>query len=194
MLEVLNVIKVVKGEEHDAQYEIVYGDVSRIIDVARESAVRSVNAAMTSAYWLIGHRIVEFEQSGEERAEYGTALLERLASDLTRQFGRGFSRQNLQHMRMFYLAYPPDQIRQILSGKLTRPPQLPNLPDAVWQIRRAIYRKLGRSAHSLPAAVVSLRQADVDRERTSPRLLRGRSPARRVVGTSAQPADQFPIL
>ena len=106
-------------------YEAVFGDVSKIIDTARESAARSVNAAMTAAYWLIGHRIVEFEQSGEERAEYGTALIERLAEDLTGRFGRGFSRQNLQHMRLFYLAYPPDRIRQTLSGKLLRRPQLP---------------------------------------------------------------------
>ena len=58
------------GEEN-APYEAVFGDVSKIIDAARESAVRSVNAAMTAAYWLIGRRIVEFEQSGGERAEYG---------------------------------------------------------------------------------------------------------------------------
>ena len=100
-----------------APYEAVFGDVSKIIDAARESAARSVNAAMTAAYWLIGHRIVEFEQSGEERAEYGTALIERLTEDLTGRFGRGFSRQNLQHMRLFYLAYPPDRICQTLSGK-----------------------------------------------------------------------------
>ena len=110
---------------HDAPYEAVFGAVSQIIDTARESAARSVNAAMTAAYWLIGHRIVEFEQSGEERAEYGTALLERLAEDLTGRFGRGFSRQNLQHMRLFYLAYPPDRICQTVSGKLNRPSQLP---------------------------------------------------------------------
>ena len=61
----------------EAPYEAVFGDVSKIIDAARESAARSVNAAMTAAYWLIGHRIVEFEQSGEERAEYGAALIER---------------------------------------------------------------------------------------------------------------------
>ena len=91
--------------------------MSKIIDVARQSAARSVNAAMTAAYWLIGHRIVEFEQSGEERAGYGTALIEKLAEALTGRFGRGFSRQNLQHMRLLYLAYPPDQIRQTLSGK-----------------------------------------------------------------------------
>ena len=58
----------------DATYHVVFGDVSQIIDVARDSAVRSVNAAMTAAYWQIGRRIVEFEQSGERRAEYGTGL------------------------------------------------------------------------------------------------------------------------
>ena len=109
---------------HDAPYRAVFGDVSKIIDAARESAARSVNAAMTAAYWLIGHRIVEFEQSGEERAEYGTALIESLAEDLTRRFGRGFSRPNLQNMRLFYLAHPPDRIRQTVSGKLNRPSQL----------------------------------------------------------------------
>ena len=113
--------KVAAFGEQEAPYEAVFGDVSNIIDAARESAARSVNAAMTAAYWLIGHRIVEFEQSGEERAEYGTALIERLAEDLTGRFGRGFSRQNLQHMRLFYLAYPPDQICQTLSGKFAAP-------------------------------------------------------------------------
>ena len=108
---------------HDASYQVVCGDVSKIIDAARESAARSVNAAMTAAYWLVGRRIVEFEQSGEDRAEYGAALIENLAADLTGQFGRGFSRQNLQHMRLFYLAYPPERIRQTLSGKLARLPE-----------------------------------------------------------------------
>ena len=108
--------------ERDVPYQSVFGDVSKIIDAARESVTRSVNAAMTAAYWLVGRRIVEFEQSGEERAEYGAALLERLADDLTRRFGRGFSRQNLQNMRMFYLSYPLGQIRQTPSGKLALPP------------------------------------------------------------------------
>ena len=109
----------------DAPYQAVFGDVSRIIDAARESAIRSVNAAMAAAYWLVGHRIVEFEQSGEERAEYGVALIERLASDLMQRFGRGFSRQNIQNMRLFYLSYPPAKIRQTLSVKLGRSPRLP---------------------------------------------------------------------
>ena len=108
---------------HDAPYQAVYGDVSKIIEAARESAARSVNAAMTAAYWLIGRRIVEFEQSGEDRAEYGAALIDRLAEDLTGQFGRGFSSQNVYNMRLFYLSYQPDQILQTLSGKLAPAPR-----------------------------------------------------------------------
>ena len=71
---------------------------------------------MTAVYWMVGRRIVEFEQSGEERAEYGAALIARLAVDLTDRFGSGYSRQNLQNMRQFYLLYPPGQIRQTVSG------------------------------------------------------------------------------
>ena len=116
--------------EFDAPYKDVFGDVSKIIDAARESAARSVNAAMTAAYWLIGRRIVEFEQSGEDRAEYGAALIERLAADLTARFGRGFSRQNLYYMRQFYLSYPPDRILQTLSGTLAPPSGHPILQTA----------------------------------------------------------------
>ena len=108
---------------HDAPYRAVFGDVSQIIDAARESAARSVNAAMTAAYWLIGRRIIEFEQSGEERAEYGTALIERLAEDLTVQFGRGFSLRNIYNMRLFYLAHPTDRILQTSSAKLAALPR-----------------------------------------------------------------------
>ncbi len=111
-----------EARERGAPYRVVYGDVSKIIDAARESAARSVNASMTAAYWLIGRRIVEFEQSGEERAEYGAALVERLAADLTGEFGRGFSRQNIQNMRLFYLSYQPGQIRQTPSGILAAEP------------------------------------------------------------------------
>ena len=107
-----------KAYELDMSYQAVFGGVSKIIDAARDSAARSVNSAMTAAYWLIGHCIVELEQSGEKRAEYGIALLERLAEDLTGRFGRGFSRQNIQNMRLFYLSYPPGRIRQTPSGKL----------------------------------------------------------------------------
>ena len=113
----------VSDGDHNAPYRAVFGDVSKIIDAARDSAARSVNAAMTAAYWLVGRRIVEFEQSGEERAEYGASLIERLAEDLTVRFGRGFSLQNIYNMRLFYLSYQPDQILQTLSGKSPPPPR-----------------------------------------------------------------------
>ena len=108
---------ILTDDKPDAQYQAIFGDVSRIVDAARQSAARSVNAVMTAAYWRIGQRIVEFEQSGEKRAEYGTALIERLAVDMTERFGRGFSRQNIWQMRQFYLSYPPERILQTVSGE-----------------------------------------------------------------------------
>ena len=111
------------GAAIEDQYRTVYRDASRIVDVARSAAVRSVNAAMTAAYWMIGQRIVEFEQSGAERAAYGAALIERLAADLSRRYGRGFSRQNLQQMRQFYVSFRKDQICQTASGKSANPPR-----------------------------------------------------------------------
>ena len=123
----------------DAPYEAVSGDVSKIIDAARESAARSVNAAMTAAYWLIGRRIVESEQSGEERAEYGAALIERLAEDLTRRFGRGFSLQNVYRMRLFYLAFPPDRILPTPSGKSAPPHRRRILSTASGEFKTASY-------------------------------------------------------
>ena len=96
-----------QGNRLDVHYDSILGDISNVIDVALRSAARSVNSIITAAYWLIGRRIVEFEQAGEKRAEYGTALIERLVADLTQRFGRGFSRQNIQQMRLFYLFSQP---------------------------------------------------------------------------------------
>ena len=61
---------------------------------------------MTATYWEIGRRIVEFEQGGKKRAEYGKALLKRLSRDLVGRFGRGFSERNLEQMRLFYEGWP----------------------------------------------------------------------------------------
>jgi predicted nuclease of restriction endonuclease-like (RecB) superfamily len=88
-----------------------------LIEEARRVSARNVNAIITATYWEMGRRIVENEQSGRRRAGYGEALLKKLSADLTRQFGRGFSRQNLQQMRQFYRVYPSTDIRQTVSGK-----------------------------------------------------------------------------
>jgi hypothetical protein len=81
---------------------------------------------MTATYWEIGRRIVEFEQRGTERAAYGEALIERLSEDLTRRFGRGFSRQNLGQMRAFYRAWPAERICQAVSGESLPPDIIAN--------------------------------------------------------------------
>lgn len=99
-----------------ASYAGIHSGIVEVLDAARIAAVRSVNSLMTASYWEIGRRIVEAEQQGKRRAGYGEQLIERLASDLTLRFGRGFSRQNLQQMRLFFLAWP---ICQTLSGKLS---------------------------------------------------------------------------
>lgn len=72
----------------------------------QQRAVQAVNSRLIETYWQIGRYIVEFEQAGEVRAIYGKALLEALARDLTLCHGKGFSRSNLNHMRLFYTRYP----------------------------------------------------------------------------------------
>ena len=95
-------------------YDTVFADVAALLETARRAAARSVNSVMTATYWQIGRRLVEVEQGGEERAEYGVQLLKRLSTDLTQRFGRGFSQDNLEKMRQFYLVWP---IRQTLTGE-----------------------------------------------------------------------------
>lgn len=100
-----------------AVYGAVHSAVVDLLESARHAAARNVNAVMTTSYWEIGRRIVEFEQGGSGRAGYGEALLQRLAADLTQQFGRGFSPVNLRQMRRFYLAWPVDAIFQSASAQ-----------------------------------------------------------------------------
>lgn len=96
-------------------YSRLVGSVSDLLEAARRASAQTVNAFMTATYWEIGRRIVEFEQDGKERAEYGEELLARLASDLSGRFGRGFSRFNLGRFRQLYLAFQPAEIRATLS-------------------------------------------------------------------------------
>ena len=96
-------------------YENTLTDLIKLLESSRRAAARSVNAIMTATYWEIGRRIVELEQGGEKRAEYGAAVITRLSEDLTARFGKGFSKTNLEQMRRFYLEW---QIAQTLSGQL----------------------------------------------------------------------------
>jgi predicted nuclease of restriction endonuclease-like (RecB) superfamily len=89
----------------DAGYGRLVSDVAGLLEQARRGAVRAVNAILTATYWEIGRRIVEHEQRGGPRAEYGQELISRLSADLTEKHGRGFSRRNLEQMRAFYLGW-----------------------------------------------------------------------------------------
>lgn len=85
-------------------------EIRNILAQARMKAYQSVNSVMVEAYWLIGKRIVEEEQNGKERAEYGEALLKNLSVALTKEFGKGFSSSNLRNFRQFYLTYSDPEI------------------------------------------------------------------------------------
>lgn len=98
-------------------YVGIRSGIVELLDAARHAVARSVNALMTASYWEIGRRIVEAEQKGERRAGYGEQLIARLSGDLTAQFGRGFSVDNLENMRRFFLAYPWAVISEALSRK-----------------------------------------------------------------------------
>lgn len=100
-----------------SNYSAWSGGIATLLAEARRQSARAVNAILTATYWEIGRRIVEFVQQGETRAEYGDEVLGKLSRDLTKKFGRGFSRQTLQQMRQFYIFNPPEKICQTLSGK-----------------------------------------------------------------------------
>lgn len=85
-------------------------DIRSILEQARGKARSAVNAAMVEAYWLVGQRIVEEEQRGQHKAEYGTRLIEDLSAALTADFGKGFSYANLYNCRQFYLTFPDQSI------------------------------------------------------------------------------------
>ena len=89
-----------------ADYDSVFSGVVEMLDAARRASARVVNTLMTATYWEIGRRIVEHEQAGEKRAEYGEEVVRRLAVDLTKQYGRGFGFSQLKMMRQFYQTLP----------------------------------------------------------------------------------------
>lgn len=84
----------------------IISDIKSIVAQSRQQAYAAVNQAMVNAYWQIGKRIVEEEQQGKERADYGKQLLKQLSAALTEEFGKGFSVQNLYSFRQFYITFP----------------------------------------------------------------------------------------
>lgn len=90
-------------------YQLLLKQISETYNSGRQQAAQAVNRQMVETYWNVGRNIVEFEQAGKVRAEYGKGLIDNLARDLKLRHGRGFSRSNLIYMRLFYLRYPKSQ-------------------------------------------------------------------------------------
>ncbi len=99
-----------------SKYNKLLSDIGFTIEAARQHTVKAINLALVKANWEIGRHIVEFEQLGQQRAEYGTELLAKLSKDLTLKYGKGFGRRNVLDMRRFYLAY---QKWQAVPAKLS---------------------------------------------------------------------------
>lgn len=97
-------------------YSQLVDSIGELLESARKETIRTINNILVKTYWEIGKRIVEYEQKGEKRADYGAELLKRLTKDLRLKYGKGFSRSNLQYMRLLYIKYPKCQT---LSGKLS---------------------------------------------------------------------------
>ena len=137
-------------------FQETYERIRAILSEARARAYRAINTAMVVAYWEIGRVIVEEEQQGQQRAEYGQALVAELSSRLKSEFGKGFDPSNLAKMRAFYLTYPIlDAVRPKLSWTHYRLLLQVEKPEA-----RAFYeveavnsnwstRELDRQIHSL---------------------------------------------
>lgn len=91
-------------------------EVRTVLESARQKVAQQVNNELLNTYWSIGRIICEYEQTSPERADYGKQTLKELSKALTKEFGKGFSRSNLQNMRQFYLTF---EKCQTLSGKLS---------------------------------------------------------------------------
>ena len=100
----------------NTKYNDLLETISSTLQSAKENAVKAINTELVNANWEIGKNIVEFEQQGNEKAEYGSALLANLANDLKVKFGKGFSKSNIYLCRQFYIKFP---IFQTVSGKLS---------------------------------------------------------------------------
>lgn len=131
-------------------------EIKEIIVDARAKAYAAVNSAMVEAYWLLGKKIIEEEQNGKERADYGSQLLKELSKELTKEFGKGFSVNSLYYYRQFYSEFP--QIFPTLRGILTwshykRLLSVPNTEARNWYLQEAqnemwSYRTLDRNISS----------------------------------------------
>ena len=116
MVAEINKKKMAKKNTPSISIEKLYNEIKHIIEEGKNNAYRAVNFTMVQTYWYIGKLIIENEQSGKQKAEYGEALLEELSVRLTKEYGKSFSSRNLRHIRQFYRVFPKwNAVRSELS-------------------------------------------------------------------------------
>ena len=128
-------------------YDNIRAGIVELLKAARSVTARNVNSIMTATYWEIGRRIVESEQGGTARAAYGDELIKHLATDLSRQFGRGFGVVNLSQMKRFFLAWPTEGIFQTLSEKSPTSPVIKGIEPSAQGVPTASRFPLPWSAY-----------------------------------------------
>ena len=101
-------------------YNYLLTSISDLLNNTKNLVIRQVNNIIVLTYWNIGRYIIEYEQKGKDRAKYGSELLKKLSNDLKIEFGRGFSVDNLEAMRKFYIVYPQLQKSETVSRKLPK--------------------------------------------------------------------------
>ena len=100
-------------------YQAIITDIKDIISSDQKVAYNATNKAMILTYWHVGKRIVEQEQNGNERSQYEQALIDAFADELTKEYGKSYSKRNLQYFRKFYIAFPDVQIVNACVHNLT---------------------------------------------------------------------------
>ncbi len=101
-------------ELQNSKYNSLIDNVGKLLAESKQKIASQINTVLATTYWNIGKHIVEFEQGGADKAEYGSELLIQLSKDLSLSYGKGFSKSNLYQMRKFHFTLP---IFQTLSGK-----------------------------------------------------------------------------
>lgn len=144
-----------------SNYKELLNKVSYLLEEARRKTVRRINTIITQTYWVIGRLIVEEEQKGKQRAKYGEELLKRLSKDLSKKFGKGFSVDNLESMRKFYLSYPYFQKSETLSRKSIKSVTSSRIsPEAIlFQLTWSHFRELIKVENTLARSFYEIETA-----------------------------------
>jgi predicted nuclease of restriction endonuclease-like (RecB) superfamily len=166
----------------------LYTRITGILDDARSRVARTVNTAMVHAYWLIGRELVEVDQHGDARAEYGDALVKRVAARLSAQLGKGFSLASLKRMKQFYLVFPcgsalngadREKGSTVLSLSASLAPFPPMLGWSHYLVLLRVSNPQARAFYEIEAAREGWSVRELERQVAAllfDRLARGRAP------------------